>query len=486
MHQLTGQDAMFMYMDKPGAAAHGTLVYLYDQTTAPKGLVRFKDILHHVEANLPLAPFFRKKLLRVPLELDFPYLVDDEAFDINYHVRHIALPKPGDWRQFCIQAARLTARPLDMARPLWEMYVIEGLDKVEGMPKGSFAILTKLHHCVVDGTALSELTWKLHSPSPEVVRQRIRKWTPEKPPEMFALLKKATVNAAMDSIRTGKALATIGPKLAGLASKLAGTAMSGKHKVPATRFNADIGTQRVFDGVRFEFEDIRKIKGAVPGATVNDAVAALVGGALRTYLKSKKERVDPSLVAVMPINARTEATERKTQGNTIALMTATLRTDIADPLERLAAIHEGTSRSKEISNAIGARDLANLTKHTPAPTMMLATKLLLGASFMADARLPFYNCCISNVPGPQQPFYLLGAKLLCLTVVAPLTNGLTMFFAVSSYNGGLFVTLTSTPEIVPDPSFMAACLRGSMDEFKAAALKRVAPKSKAKRKSARN
>ena len=124
LRQLSGQDAMFLYLDNPRASAHGTLIYIYDQSTAPKGLVRFKQILHHIEANLDLAPFFRKKLMRVPLELDYPYLVDDHEFDLNYHVRHIALPKPGDWRQFCIQAARINARPLDLSRPLWEMYVV--------------------------------------------------------------------------------------------------------------------------------------------------------------------------------------------------------------------------------------------------------------------------------------------------------------------------------------------------------------------------
>src|SRR5205823_1460299 len=201
MHQLTGQDAMFLYLDQPHASTHGLLVYIYDQSTAPNGMVRFKDILKHIEANLHLAPFFRKKLLRVPLELDFPYLVDDENFDINYHVRHIALPKPGDWRQFCIQAARIAARPLDLSRPLWEMYVVEGLDNIDFLPKGCFAILTKLHHSVVDGTALSELTWRLHSRTPSIVRARPKQWTPEKPPETFALLKRAALNTAFDAVR---------------------------------------------------------------------------------------------------------------------------------------------------------------------------------------------------------------------------------------------------------------------------------------------
>ncbi|HKE41647.1 MAG TPA: wax ester/triacylglycerol synthase family O-acyltransferase [Casimicrobiaceae bacterium] len=471
MRQLTGQDAMFLYLDQPHASTHGLLVYLYDQSTAPGGIVRFKDILRHVEANLHLAPFFRKKLLRVPLELDFPYLVDDEDFDLNYHVRHIALPKPGDWRQFCIQASRIVARPLDLARPLWEMYVVEGLDNVDFLPKGSFAILTKLHHSVVDGTALSELTWQLHAQTPAVKRPRPKRWTPEKPPETLSLLSRAAYNNALASLRTGKALATVGPKVAALAGKLAADAAAGRHKVPNTRFNKSIGKERVFDGAQFPFADVRAIKAAVEGATVNDTVTAIVGGALRRYLRSKGEAVEPSLAALMPINTRQDAAERQTQGNTIAVMTAAVRTDIADPLERIAAIHAGTSRSKEVSKAIGARELTDLTKHTPAPTMMLASKLLLMGNFGGNPRLPFHNCCISNVPGPQFPLYLLGAKLLFISVVAPLTDGASLFFAVMSYDGKLIVTVTSAPEIVPDPAFMATCLRESFAEMKKAAQK---------------
>ena len=469
MRQLTGQDAMFLYLDQPHASTHGLLVYLYDQSSAPNGIVRFKDILKHIQANLHLAPFFRKKLLRVPLELDFPYLVDDDRFDLNYHVRHIGLPKPGDWRQFCIQASRIAARPLDLSRPLWEMYVVEGLDNVDFLPRGAFAILTKLHHSVVDGTALAELTWQLHTQTPAVPKQKPKRWTPEKAPETITLLSRAAYNNALASLRTGKALATVGPKLAGLAGKLAVDAATGKHKVPRTRFNGAIGSERVYDGVQFPFADLRAIKAAARGATVNDTVAAIVGGALRRYLKSKREPVEPSLAALMPINTRQEAGERQTQGNTVAVMTAALRTDIADPLERIAAINAATSRSKEVSRAIGARELTDLTKHTPAPTMLLASKLLLLGNFGGNPRLPFHNCCISNVPGPQFPLYLVGAKLLFFSVVAPLTDGFTLFFAVSSYDGRLIVTVTSAPEIVPDPAFVAKCLRESFAEMKRAA-----------------
>jgi len=469
MKQLTGQDAMFLYLDKPTAATSGLLVYIYDQTTAPGGLVRFKDILKYVEANLHLAPFFRKKLLRVPLELDFPYLVDDEHFDLNYHVRHIALPKPGDWRQFCIQAARIAARPLDLSRPLWEMYVVEGLDHVDFLPRGSFAILTKLHHAVVDGTALTELTWRLHTQTPQVPKFKVRRWTPEQAPDTLSLLSRTAVHTALSSVRAGKALASVGPRLVGLAARLARDAAGGRHPVPTTRFNGPVGTQRVYDGVIFPFDDVRAIKSAVAGATVNDTVAAIVGGAVRRYLASKREPVKPSLVGFMPINTRQETAEKQTQGNTVAVMTATVGTDIADPLQRIAVIHAATSRSKEVSSAIGARELTDLTLHAPAPTMLLASKLLLLGGFGGSPKLPFHNLCISNVPGPQFPLYFLGARLALFTVVAPVTDGFTLFFAVVSYDGKLIVTVTSAPEIVPDPAFLAQCLRASFEEMKAAA-----------------
>jgi len=177
----------------------------------------------------------------------------------------------------------------------------------------------------------------------------------------------------------------------------------------------------------------------------------------------------------MPINTRQEASEKQTTGNTVAIMTAAVRTDIADPLERLAAIHAATSRSKEVSNAIGARELTDLTKHAPAPTILLASKLLLLGGFGGNPKLPFHNLCISNVPGPPFPLYFLGAKLELFSVVAPVSDGFTMFFAVTSYDGKLIVTLTSVPEIVPDPAFLAQCLRESFEDMKRAAQASLKP-----------
>jgi len=167
MEQLSGHDASFIYLETPNAHMAGGSLMIYDPSTAPGGKVTFKGILANLEQRLHMARSFRQKLVRVPMDLDHPYWVDDANFDLEYHVRHIALPKPGDWRQLCIQCARLVSRPLDMSRPLWEMYVIEGLDNVEGVPPGSFGVLSLGHHAAMDGTSGMEMLTAIHDLSPD-------------------------------------------------------------------------------------------------------------------------------------------------------------------------------------------------------------------------------------------------------------------------------------------------------------------------------
>jgi WS/DGAT/MGAT family acyltransferase len=161
MQKLSGQDALFLHMDRPHAATHATMIYVYDQSALAEPL-RFRQIIGHLEERLEGSPMYRRRIVQAPMGLAYPYWADDADFDIDFHVRHLALPKPGDWRQFQIMAARIHARQLDLTRPPWEMYVIEGLDNVDWLPKGSFALVTKAHHAAVDGTALAELTWALH------------------------------------------------------------------------------------------------------------------------------------------------------------------------------------------------------------------------------------------------------------------------------------------------------------------------------------
>lgn len=486
-NRLTGQDALFLHLDQPHAATHGTMIYIYDQLTVPGKKLKFQDVLRHIQERLSSSPLYRNKIAHVPGNLGYPYWVEDENFDIDFHVRHFALPKPNDWRQFCILASRIHARTMDMNRPLWEMYIIEGLDNVEGLPKGSFAILTKLHHAATDGTALAELTWALH----DVVagktsgkNQAVQVPKASKPVTYYQADKTAgqtLFRIAADNLMSVShmlpPLARVTPKLGVMATQalrkrlFSSSADNKKPKLPHTRFNKKFDGKRVFESVTTDMADIKAIRAAVPGATVNDAVLAVIGGSLRRYLDAKGELPNTSLIAAAPINTRKEASERQTTGNSISFMTVPMGTQIADPLARLEAVLTATTKTKEVTKAVGARELTDISKNTPPATLGLVGRLVT-SSFVDN---PIFNCIVSNVPGPVQPLCLMGANLVYWSGVMPISEGSGgLFFAVSSYCGKLFISPTSSPVIVPDPEFLAQCLRESIAETVHSARQRLA------------
>src|SRR5436305_2187088 len=192
--QSSTHNASFVYLETANAHMAGGSVSFYDPSTAPGGKVTFQDILDNTERRLHLAQMFRRKLVRVPMDLDYPYWVDDANFDLEYHIREIGLPKPGDWRQLCIQTARLMARPLDLNKPLWEMYVIEGIDAVEGVPKGSFAVVSKTHHATMDGASGMEMLTALHDLTPDAPEPEAQPWTPEREPAPAELMARTAAN----------------------------------------------------------------------------------------------------------------------------------------------------------------------------------------------------------------------------------------------------------------------------------------------------
>jgi WS/DGAT/MGAT family acyltransferase len=471
MQQLTGQDASFLYFETPLAPMHVAGLTIYEQSTVPGGLVRFKDILRHIEGRLPRARAFRQKVVRVPFDLDHPWWVEDRSFDIEFHVRHIALPRPGDWRQLCIQAARLHSRPLDPSRPLWEFTIIEGLDGVAGLPPGCFALLTKIHHAAVDGVSGVELTAALHDVEPVRSTPDEDTWRPERVPGSVQLLTKAWVNNAKRPVRlarvVGRTVPGVGRAIGVLRDRSEGT---GRTRVPRTRFNGTVSAHRVFDGVRFELADVARIRKAVPGATVNDVVLTIVGGALRRYLESKGELPDDPLVAMAPISVRSES-EQGTAGNRVSAMLVPLGTNVAEPLERLAAVYTGTQASKELTNAIGADVLTDYQQFIPGSLAGLAARLSSRMG-LANRGAPMFNCVVTNVPGPQRPLYLNGARAVAMYGLGPIGDGNGLIHGVLSYNGQLTVSVTSCRDMLPDPAFYARCIEESVAELVAAASSR--------------
>jgi diacylglycerol O-acyltransferase / wax synthase len=463
MRQLSGQDASFLYLDAPNCDMHGTMVFIYDPSTAPRQPVGFKDILRHVESRLSVSPIFRQRLVHVPLELDYPYWVDDEAFDIEYHVRHMALPKPCDWRQFYILLSRLNAPPLDLQRPPWEMVVIEGLDHLDGLPAGCFALLIKGHHCALDGHSAAELTMGLHDLSAdgaERVDVAPVPLAPEAAPSPLAMLARAVANNVRAPLKMlGPARRAL-PGLATMMTRFYTRALTDPGSNPVTRFNGQVSPHRVFAMRSCALDDIKRIRKAVPGATVNDTVLSIAAGAVREYLASKKELPKASLRVLAPINTRTESEFGKA-GNRISMFFPDVHTNIAGPMARLAAIYASTRHAKQVADGIGAREMTDLNLHSPSAVTLLAAKLFTQAG-LKEERTPFFHFGLTNAPGPTVPLHLCGARLQAWTVLVPLSHGFGLGFAVTSYMDKLCIAFTADRKAVPDPEFMEQCIDRSL------------------------
>jgi len=471
MRQLSEHDAAYIYSDSAHANSNVTLLHIYDQSTAPGGMVRFKQILAHVESRLGQLPVFREKVLRVPLDLDYPYWIEDENFDIEYHVRHIALPKPGDWRQFCIQASRIHARPLDLNRPLWEMYVIEGLDSFLDLPVGSFAVLLKIHHAAVDVAQGSEITTLLHDLSPDSPPPAPpAPWFPETAPGNLGLLLRAGFNVATFPLRIAQPLTRSWTTLKSATRTFVGEFVGRPQEFPMTRFNSEVSPHRVFETRRFALADFKAIRGLIDGATVNDVVLAVCAGGLRRYLDLQGELPDDSLVAAAPIAVRVGG-DKGSKGSagaghaSFSWVRVALATDIADPVERLAAIRATSSSSDVMAQAVSARELIDLAEHAPSAAIAATSKMLRSASALLGNWAPLANCAIANVPGPSVPLYLHGARLTYVSAIMPISDGMGLVFSVTSYSGMIVVSFTACYEQLPDPEAFAQCLRDSFQEY---------------------
>ncbi|MEZ5920553.1 MAG: wax ester/triacylglycerol synthase family O-acyltransferase [Parvularculaceae bacterium] len=482
MEQLSAQDAQFLFMEDADIVANITGAYICDQSTAPDSIVRFRTIVETIEKRLEHCPFFKRKLMRVPMELDYPYWVDDPHFDIEYHVRHARLPNPADWRQFCIHFARFHSRPLDMGRPLWEVYVVEGLDNVEGVPKGAFAMMAKVHHAAVDGVAglqmlgaLMDLTPK----GPPAFRYPPRPRRPEPPLSISDIMTRAAFNNARSPLRLMEAVGKSSPQIArALAVARSGKSAPGR-STPPSPFNQAASPNKAFDAVEFSLADFKTIRTAYPEAKINDIVLSVTGGGIRRYLEAKRALPKQSLTVMAPINARAASRSgREGAGNNISAMTVPLHTHIAHPVERLKAIVLSTRKSKAAKDGVGARLLTDLTQQAPSSMMALASRFI--AQRVANGE-PLANLIVSNVPGPQAPLYFCGAEMTSMFAMAPLSDGMGLFIAAPSYNGKLALCLTSTRQIIPDTPFFTECLKEAFEELKAAALRRLHPPKKKKK-----
>ncbi|MEX1670554.1 MULTISPECIES: WS/DGAT/MGAT family O-acyltransferase [Zhongshania] len=460
MQQLSPIDALMLYIESPNAPNQLNPLIIYEPSSTETGVVRFKAILDNIESRLHLAPSFRRKLIFPPLSLDDPYWVDDEHFDLEFHVRHIALPKPGDWRQFCILISRLIAQRVDLSRPPWEIIVIEGLDNIEGLPPGSFAVLYKIHHACMDGVSGAELLSVLQDLSPESTGGRLAPpWQAESAPGQYSLLYRAGKKMLTRPTHTFEVLRKIFPALR--AGKSIEKRSSSGLRVPHTRFNQTPSPYRVFDACFFPLSDIKKIRSLVEGATVNDVALAIVSGGLRRYLLAKNELPDGSLVAGVPVSTRSAGSAG---GNEISAQTTKLFTELENPQQRLQAICSAMFDNKAYLNAVGAKELASLSTVMPGQILAYMAKTALSVSQKMGRDL-LCNTIVTNVPGAQVPLYFTGAKAVKMFGGGPILLNISLTHVISSYCGEMAVNVTACRKIMPDPAFYSECIRESYQEL---------------------
>ena len=483
MRQLTSLDAQFLALETSRQAGHVGGLAILDASTRPGGSFGCADIKGLLRERLPLLPPFQWKLVEVPLGLDYPYWIDDEDFDLDFHVRELALPDPGNKEQLSEQVARIFSRPLDRARPLWELYLIHQLEH------GYTAVLTKIHHALIDGLSGSEIMGLLLDLTPE---GRDPSDLPEPnsngsngggKPGQLEMLGRGLLGVPRYPLRALRSLPRALPNVTetGALGNLPGASLVGgfadrlqrtvtrrpalprpSFDAPRTSFNGRVSPHRRFAFGDMGLEEVKDVKNLY-GATVNDVVVAICAGAVRRWLIEHDELPDTPLVAQIPVSVRT-GEQAGTYGNRILLMSVPFHTDIADPVERLRTTHESLSDMKERHKALPAELLQDANHFIPPAVFHRAAQLTFRLS--TGLGRPAWNLVVSNVPGPQFPLYMAGAKLVANYPVSVITDGMGLNITVMSYNGRMDYGIVADRDQMPDVQRLMGWLQEELDALK--------------------
>ena len=439
LDRLTPVDASFLHQEHANSHMHiGGLTLVEGPPPS------MEEFLEQIRRRLHLVPRYRHKLAHTALDSGRPVWVDDPNFNLEYHVRHTALPAPGGWDQLQELTARIFSQQLDRSKPLWEMWLIEGLED------DRFALITKTHHSLIDGIAGVDLATVLFdlSPDPPQIPHSGRPWKPHPEPSAASLVTAGVVGAA----RTGAALlegaldALTHPERAMARAREAAEGVgeiiwAGLNPAPETPLNVPIGPHRRFVGVTASLEDFKTVKNAF-GGTVNDVVLAIVAGALRSFLIKRGRRTEGvEMRALVPVSVRAEE-DHGTAGNRIVVMRGPLPVYISDPLNRLRFVSQAMDGLKESKQALGAEVIAGAQNFAPPTILAQASRLNF------STRL--FNLIVTNVPGPQFPLYVLGREMVLAIPVAFLPENHALAIAIMSYNGQMNFGLLGDFDALPD------------------------------------
>jgi WS/DGAT/MGAT family acyltransferase len=487
MRQLTSLDAQFLAIESPTTTGHVGGLAVFDPSTAPGGAVTLEDVLAMLRERLHLLPPLRWRLAEVPLGLDRPYWIEDPDFELEFHVRELALPSPGSDEQLSEQVARISARHLDRARPLWELYLIHGL------PDGQIAILTKVHHAMIDGMSGAEIMGIMFDLEPEgrEFPDRPANGTGgERQPGQLGMLGRGVIGLPRQPLRMLRAAPgvlphlDVAPSVLGVPGaetisrtlsrmrNLANGTRDGdvlerpKMRAPKTSFNGKISAHRRFTFGSLSLPAVKALKKHF-GVTVNDVVVSLSTTAIREWLIAHDELPEEPLLAQIPVSVRTDE-ERGTYGNKISIMIAPLATDEPDPVARLMRTHEAMKAAKDRHRALPASALQDIANFIPPAINARAARVAMQMGTRQGLR-PLYNVVISNVPGPPIPIYMVGAELQHNYPVSVITDAAGLNITVLSYRDHLEFGIVGDRGQMPDLATLMDGLRGGLAELEAAA-----------------
>jgi WS/DGAT/MGAT family acyltransferase len=466
LDRLSSIDEGFLHQEGPTSHMHIGGVLTFDGPPPP-----FDEFADHIRSRLHLVPRYRQKLATPPLESGHLLWVDDPNFNLEYHVRHTALPAPGSQDQLLQMVARIYSQPLDRAKPLWENWLVEGLDGGR-----RFAIISKTHHALVDGVAGVDLATVLFDiephPAPAQTSTELEPWQPHPEPSSAELILagvRGMVGAAAGLATKALSVATSGPgealsRVRDSVEGLGEIAWAALNPAPETPLNVEIGPYRRYLVVRHRLDDYKQVKNALSG-TVNDVVLTVVSGALARWLRSRGIRTEGlEMRALVPVSVRAKD-ERGTLGNQLTVMRGPLPVYIRDPVARLRFEKKAMDGLKESKQAVGAATLTAATELSPPTILAQASRLNF------STRL--FNLIVTNIPGPQIPLYLLGRELEDLFPIAFLPKGHALAVAIMSYNGRLEYGLLADYDAMPDLQVVADGIDESLDELLDAARGKV-------------
>lgn len=455
--RLSPLDVSFLYFEEPTTPMHVGGVAVFQ---APKDGFDYDRLVDLISDRIAFVPRYRQRIRWVPGHLANPVWVDDENFDINYHVRRSALPRPGTDAQLRDFVARVQSRPLDRNRPLWEMYLVESLSD------DRFAIITKTHHAMVDGVTAVDIGTVILDASPEPRETPEDTWRPAAEPSWVELVAGAvaetvrrptavvdTVRGSLDDVRS-----TV-ERLARDAGGLFAAAATAARRAPMSPLNAVIGEQRRYATATLSLDDHKRVRKA-HGGTINDVVLATVAGALRSWLLTRGEVVNASTTvrAMVPVSIRSDG-EHRASGNRVASYLVDLPVGEPNPVVRLHQVSYRMQAHKEAGQSVGAEALAGLAGFAP-PTLHS-----LGARVASGLSRRWFNLVVTNVPGPQVPLYAGEARMLAAFPVVPLAKGQAVSIGLTSYDGKVFYGLNADRDAMPDVEVLAHCIEDALAEL---------------------